>query len=145
IVEAVQTVQRNGIVPILAHIERYAKFIQKPKRLQALKENYQVCYQVNSETVLKARMHRTIRRLFDMEMIDFVATDTHDLAKRRCNMKAAYEKLVSLVGRPYADRLTGRGMTAEAYLGSVNDQAMETVARVYRQKSQLRETSRNMR
>ena len=143
--EAVQTVLRNGAVPVLAHIERYRHFIARVQRVEALKEQYDVYYQVNSETILKSRMHRTVRRLLQQGMIDFVATDTHDLEKRRCNMKAAYEKLVSMVGREYADKLTGHGMTAETYLGAVNEQEMETVSRVYRQKSQLRDKSRNVR
>ncbi len=143
--DAVQTVLRNGVVPIIAHIERYKDFISQPKRLEALKEEYNVYYQVNSETILKRRMHRTIRRLLQLEMIDYVATDTHDLEKRRCNMKATYERLVALVGREYADRLTGNGMTAEAYLGAVDEKAIDQVVKVYRLKSQLKNRERNMR
>jgi protein-tyrosine phosphatase len=143
--EAVQTVLRNGAVPILAHIERYPHFIANLRRVEAFKEEYDVYYQVNTETILKNRLHRTIRRLLQQKMIDYVATDTHDLDKRRCNMKAAYDKLAVTVGPDYADRLTGRGMTAEEYLGSVSEQAMDGVVRVYRQKSQMRDDKRNMR
>lgn len=145
IVEAVQTVLRNGVVPILAHIERYRHFISQVKRVEAFKEDYGVYYQINSETILKNRLHRSVRRLLEQEMIDFVATDSHDMDKRRCNMQEAYDKLVSIVGRKYADKLTGRGYSPEAFLGSVNEQAIESVARVYRQKMQMRDDRRNIR
>ncbi len=143
--DAVQTVLRNGAVPIIAHIERYKDFIAQPKRLEALKEEYNVYYQVNSETILKRRMHRTVKKLLQHEMIDYIATDTHDLEKRRCNMQEAYDRLAELVGAPYADRLTGRGMRAEDYLGSVNEQEMDEVVRAYRMKKELRDDRRNMR
>lgn len=143
--EAVQTVLRNGAVPVLAHIERYRRFVSKVRRVEALKEEYNVYYQVNSETILKQRLSRQVRRLLHNEMIDFVSTDTHDLDKRRCRMKDTYDALVSMVGRKYADRLTGNGSTAEAFLGSVNEEALSLCLRVYRQKSQLRDDRRNMR
>ncbi len=143
--DAVQTVLRTGAVPILAHIERYPRFISQLKRVEKLKEDYDVYYQVNNETILKPRLHRTIRRLLQQGMIDYVGSDTHDLDKRRCNTKAAYEKLVSIAGQEYADKLTGRGMTAEQYLGSVNEQAIDNVVKVFRLKSQLKDRSRNMR
>lgn len=143
--DAVQTVLRTGAVPVIAHIERYPRFIAQLRRVEKLKEDYDVYYQVNNETILKPRLHRTVRRLLQQGMIDFVGSDTHDLDKRRCNMKAAYERLEAIAGRETADRLTGRGMTAEQYLGSVNEQAIDGVVKVFRLKSQLRDKSRNMR
>ena len=143
--DAVQTVLRNGAVPVIAHIERYPRFISQLKHVEKLKEDYDVYYQVNNETILKPRLHRTVRRLLQQGMIDYVGSDTHDLDKRRCNSKAAYEKLEAIAGRETADRLTGRGMTPEQYLGPVSEQAIENVVKVYRLKTQLKDSSRNMR
>ena len=146
--DAVQTVQRSGITPVLAHINRYPRLILPVRRAQELKEEFDVCYQINSECIVNSlnyRINRSIRKLLDDGLIDFVATDSHDLAKRRCNMKATYEKLVSMVGREYADKLTGRNATAEAFLGSVDEEAISLCVRVFRQKSQLRARERNMR
>ena len=142
---AVQAVLRNRIVPVLAHIERYPHLISPLRRALMLKENYNVYYQVNTETILAPRISRPIRKLLQLEMIDIVASDAHNVDKRPCQMKKAHEKLVSLVGRAYADKLTGNGQTAEAFLGSVNEQAMEIVTRIYRQKSQMKDYKRNMR
>jgi len=37
--------------------------------------------------------------------VDFVATDTHDIARRHPNMTQAYATLKELVGQEYADEL----------------------------------------
>jgi protein-tyrosine phosphatase len=146
--EAVQTVLRNAIVPVLAHIERYRNLISPVRRAEALKEDFEVYYQINGECILKnnnPRANRSIRRLLQRGMIDFVASDAHDCDKRRCNMQEAYEKLVTIVGREYADKLTGRQSTIEGFLGPVDEQAISRCVRVFRQKSQLKDDARNLR
>jgi len=146
--DAVQTVLRNSLVPILAHIERYPRFVSHIRFTEALKENYEVYYQINAESILKSpggRTGRAIRQLLQRGMIDFVASDSHDCDKRRCRMAETYEKLAATVGRNYADKLTGNRMSAEAFLGPVDEQAISNCVRVYRQKSQLRDDARNIR
>jgi protein-tyrosine phosphatase len=148
IVEAVQMALRNATVPVLAHIERYRHLIFPVRRAEALKEEYNVFYQINGECILKSRnyrVNRAIRRLLQHKMIDFVASDAHDCDKRPCRMKETYEKLITVAGRDYADKLTGRGSTAEDLLGHIDEQALSNCYRVFRQKSQLKEAARNVR
>ena len=143
--EAVQTVLRNAAVPVLAHIERYRHLIFPVRRAEALKEEFEVYYQINGESILKPRVNRSIRRLLQHGMIDFVASDAHNCDKRRCRMQETYEKLISLVGREYADKLTGKQSTAEDFLGHINELAISNCVRIFRQKSQMKDDARNMR
>ena len=146
--DAVQRVLRGGFVPVLAHIERFSHLIYPIRNAKALKEDDNVLYQVNAQAIIKGssrRSVRAIRRLLDDGMIDFVASDAHDLSDRRCQMQDAYNTLVQWVGQTYADQLTGKHATAETLLGSVDEHAIDTVARVYRQKSQMRDARRNIR
>ncbi len=146
--EAVQTVLSNMAVPVLAHIERYRSLISPVKRAEALKDEFEVYYQINGECILKSpyrRVNRSIRRLLQNGMIDFVASDAHDCDKRRCRMRETHEKLVAVVGREYADKLTGNKSSAEDWLGHIDEQAISNCVRVFRQRGQLRDDARNMR
>lgn len=146
--EAVQTALRNATVPVLAHIERYRSLIYHVRRAEELKEDYHVYYQINGESILKNhnyRISRSLRQLLQQGMIDFVASDAHNCDKRRCNMQEAYEKLVTIAGRGYADKLTGRHSTIEGFLGPIDEQAISRCVRVFRQKSQLKDDARNLR
>ena len=146
--EAVQTVLRNAAVPIIAHIERFPHLIFPVRHAKALKEQYEVYYQINSECILKSsalQINRSIRHLLREGLIDFVASDTHNCGDRRCRMTETYQKLVTMVGREYADKLTGKQATAEEFLGRVDEQAIRNCVRIHRQKSQLRNDERNIR
>ena len=117
---AVQTVLNHGMVPVLAHIERYRNLMFPVRRAEALKEDFEVRYQINCDSVLSTnnhRINRSIRQLLQHERIDFVASDAHDCDMRRCRMREAYERLVSMAGKGYADKLTGRHTTVERLLG----------------------------
>lgn len=146
--DAVQTVLSNRAVPVLAHIERYKSLLSPVRRAEALKDEFEVYYQINGESILKSpyhRVNRSIRRLLQNEMIDFVASDAHDCDKRRCRMRETHERLVSVVGREYADKLTGARMSPDDFLGPINERAISDCVRVYRQKSQMKDDARNLR
>ena len=117
--EAVHVVVNHGMMPVLAHIERYRSLMLPVRRAEVLKENYDVCYQINCNSILtnkNQRISHSIRNLFQLEKIDFVASDAHDCNARRCNMNEAYDKLVTTLGRKYTDRLTGKHTTMERFL-----------------------------
>ena len=109
---AVRKLVYAGYRPILAHIERYSCLMHRLKRVYALKDDYEVCLQVNCNTILNPKgfwVRRGIRRLLDDEMVDFVATDAHNIRSRKTHMREAYRLLRRAYGREYATYLTGRG------------------------------------
>lgn len=111
---AVRTLLRGGYIPILAHIERYPCLMAPGQRAARLKEQYDVQYQINGGLLLRnghGLAARRIRRLFLTQQIDYVASDAHDCERRACCLNEAYERLVPLAGRPYADHLLGNHET----------------------------------
>ncbi len=110
VVEAVLELSDEGFRPILAHVERYGCLMLHPKRAVALHEQHGARYQVNCQTVIDGAgflRGRTIDRLLKEQMIDYIATDAHNVKTRPCRMGAAYHALIKRVDKAYADRLTG--------------------------------------
>lgn len=111
---AINTTLRSGLIPVLAHIERYNRIIFSPKKLCQLKDKYQVFFQIDADCLLNERKYVTnkvMKSLLNKRVIDFVSTDAHDVEIRKCNMTCVYEKLKNMVGDRYADQLTGNHYT----------------------------------
>lgn len=116
---AVGLMERAGYIPVLAHIERYGCFFhgKKPWRL---KERHEVRYQVNADSALERRaLFRggLIKRWFQEELIDFVASDAHDCEGRPFRMRAAYDALAHRYGQERAARLAGAEKTCSIFGG----------------------------
>lgn len=106
--KAVSLAQRTGYRPILAHIERYECMHRKDNAYR-LKKKHRVLYQVNSNTVIESRgffKDLRIRKWFKDELIDFVASDAHDLSRRPFRIREAHQALCERYGKAYADELT---------------------------------------
>ena len=106
--EAVSMLENAGYVPILAHVERYACLFSR--KIYRLKKEHDVRYQVNCGTVVKGLgFFKTwrLRRWFKDELIDFVASDMHDLKKRRNRMGASAHALERYCSQAYIARLMG--------------------------------------
>lgn len=106
---ALSRMQRSGYTTILAHIERYS-CLYKGHNAQSLKQEFDVLFQVNGSTVVASRgffKDRCIKKWFQEELIDFVASDAHNCTSRPFKMLEAYNALVKQVGQDYAKQLTG--------------------------------------
>lgn len=108
IVTAVELLERNGYTPILAHVERYQAL--RGMNIYHLKEQSSALYQVNCNTIIESDgllkdLH--VRRWLRDELIDYVASDSHNCRTRRTHMRKAYTILVKRYGKQYADRLVG--------------------------------------
>jgi len=116
---ALQTTLRSGLIPVLAHIERYNKIIFSPRKLAQLKEKYQVYLQIDTDCLLCERKYVTTRvmiQLLKNGIIDFVSSDAHDTEGRKCNLTCAHAKLASMFGEGYADQLTCNHCTIQDFL-----------------------------
>ncbi|MBQ8648581.1 MAG: hypothetical protein IJ470_00745 [Clostridia bacterium] len=91
-----------GIIPIVAHIERYCK--QRGfKKLLKLVENRTVYAQVNALSVLQPPYSKIANRLIKKGYISFIATDTHSVVNRPPLMNQALRKVEKLLGEKYKD------------------------------------------
>lgn len=105
----VLTLFRSGYIPVIAHVERYHRLYGHGDKLIALKEEADVCYQVNANTVTETQhlpKALFLKKLFRAEAVDLIATDAHDGRYRPPNMQSAYHVLEARYGREYARRLT---------------------------------------
>lgn len=105
---ALTLMKRNGYIPILAHIERY-NCLYRGRTAAKLKERYNVRYQVNANTVLSDQGYfrtRKIRSWFENELVDFIASDAHNVQNRRTKLRKAFSTLKKQYGQQ-AEQLMG--------------------------------------
>ena len=107
--EALSELRRYGYLPIVAHVERYLCLLKHPARLQELKRELNVCYQVNCGTIIKQRNFTTrhfLKKMMNWDLLDVIGTDAHHAANMRtCNMRDAWYALKREFGREYAYEL----------------------------------------
>lgn len=108
IVEHVYNIKMLGFDVIVAHVERYDYLtiddIYELKELGAY-------LQVNSNSIINKRnkeRYKKIRNLLKNNLIDFVATDCHNITSRPPNLKDAYLELQKLVSKTKANDLVFR-------------------------------------
>lgn len=106
--QALTLVRDAGYRTILAHIERY--HCMYGLGAYRIKEQFDVDYQLNCASIVKGRgflKDICISKWLKDQLIDFVATDTHDVVRRPSCMQQAYDILEKRYGSAYAAKLTG--------------------------------------
>lgn len=91
--------------PIVAHIERYP-YLSKQDYVSIKKSGGLI--QINSEALFGVygfKHRRNIKFLFAEKLVDFVASDCHNLTNRKPNLKKAYQKVLKMYGKAYADKI----------------------------------------
>lgn len=108
---AARTLMNEGYYPVLAHIERYDCLVRHVERVYELRDFPNLRLQINCSTVIKPHgfffVKKFCERLFHEQMIDYVATDSHNTHARAVNMREAYRVLRERYGLRYAAQLTG--------------------------------------
>lgn len=96
----------NGYIPILAHVERYLQ-CRNMERVRELSD-MGVRIQVNAGALLGKqgfRMKHFCWKLVTEDLIDFIASDAHDLKHRTPNLGKIIKKLEQKQGRAYVKRI----------------------------------------
>ena len=101
-----------GLIPIVAHIERYQALENNEKYLKEIIS--MGCYtQVNSSNILKPKFfndkNRALKKrakyFLERDLVHFIASDMHNLSKRPPYMKDAYEIISKKYGEKKAREL----------------------------------------
>lgn len=96
-----------GLVPVIAHAERY-KYIQENPRCAEKLRKEGTYIQANADAIigrdLKIRVD-TARKLVTAGYVDIVASDVHDPEIRKPSLAKCYGYLKKKVGKEYADCL----------------------------------------
>ena len=108
---ALRELANSGYRPILAHIERYLCLQEKPEVITEIRD-LGVKIQMNAKTVIHSKgllsSKRFVRKLLKDGIVDFVATDSHNMSTRPICLRAAYDFLEKNYGEEKADSLTWR-------------------------------------
>lgn len=107
--DALENLLCYGFIPIIAHVERYACLTHFPSRAEKMKEELDVCFQVNCTSILSNKgmgNHKFAEKLLDWDLVDALGTDAHSPHTRSVHMLEAWKKLKKDFGAAYANELT---------------------------------------
>lgn len=93
-----------GIIPIIAHVERYFKAKNYKKLLKFLVEE-NIPAQINASSVLMPFFKRPIKKLLKENIAKFIATDSHSINERPPMLIPALKVITDLFGEEYKKRL----------------------------------------
>ena len=96
----------HGYQPIIAHVERYF-CCQKMEKIQELKD-MGALIQVNAGSVLGEegwKLKKFCLDLMKKDLVDFVASDTHNTSDRKLNLKKCASYVTKKMGKQYAERI----------------------------------------
>jgi protein-tyrosine phosphatase len=101
----VYDLKHMGYLPIVAHVERYTYL--EDYHYQPIK-NAGGLLQVNTTSILglDAKVKKgLVSKLFKAKLVDFVASDAHNLGVRIPNLKETYQFLQKQIDQEYLDDL----------------------------------------
>lgn len=101
-----------GTIPVIAHIERYDCLENNINRIGELKD-LGCLMQVNSSSILKPKLfgdrHKTYKKrakvFLEKNIVDFIASDMHNITNRKPYMKEAYVIIKEKYGKERAEKL----------------------------------------
>ena len=110
-----------GIIPIIAHIERYYKAKNYRNFLKFIKE-HNILTQVNANAFFLPKYKRVIKKLFKMDIVNFIASDTHSPTFRPPMINDALDFIEEKFGKDIKDRLieNSNNLYIEISKGEIN-------------------------
>lgn len=98
----------EGLIPVIAHAERLRCFWFNPEELIRLRSELEIRIQLNAGAVLNPRnlwTGRLTRRLLKEGAADYIASDAHNLSRRKTRMRETYRRVADEYGVSMARRL----------------------------------------
>ena len=85
--------QLQGIVPILAHVERYGYLMHNPRELFDLVSEG-VIIQINASSIVrKCKRQKMLKKFLQLNLVHIISTDTHSIDKRPPLMEPAFQQI----------------------------------------------------
>lgn len=94
-------IEKQGIIPIIAHLERYHRSRQYKKLLKYIKKNGILAH-INASSLFSSNRRKITEKLIKGGYVNFIATDAHSMEKRPPLMKKALEYISENIGAEYA-------------------------------------------
>ena len=105
--ETIRRLRDAGVIPILAHPERYAELLHDPGVIETLIQ-LGCLVQVTASSVTEPSSQygfQALKRWVQRGVVHFIASDGHSEDGRRPTMSAAYRQVAAWAGPSVADRL----------------------------------------
>jgi protein-tyrosine phosphatase len=102
---AVHELKLMGYKTIIAHIEQYHAVREKYEDIRQLKADGAVIQCNNDSFNKKSRYSNVVGELMKRNLVDFVASDCHNMDDRAPGLKKTYKSVRSKYGREFADRI----------------------------------------
>ena len=99
--ETVYDIKSRGLIPIMAHIERFYEYRDMFDDLKSIG----VKFQVNADSFLEKQSAKLMYDLFQNGYIHLLGSDMHNLDSRKNNLKEAYQVIAKKFGKEYSDYL----------------------------------------
>lgn len=106
--QTLRELQDNGILPILAHVERYPYVMEDPQLLYEWVAAGAYA-QINAGALLDAKLRKKLVRLISWGLVHVISTDTHSPDKRPPKMAEAVQALRRSIGDEEADTIIANG------------------------------------
>lgn len=104
---SVYELANEGITPVLAHMDRYF-YRQEPDAIQSLlRSGFPV--QISTSAILRPVFGRKFVRMMERELNVVLASDCHDLGKRKPDMGPAVARLTKKLGEETVETILQRG------------------------------------
>ncbi len=96
--------ERQGLIPILAHIERYNKVSGYKKLLKLIADGYALAH-INAGAVVSKETTRLCEKLIKGGYVSYLASDTHSPNGRPPQIDKALSVITERLGKSAANRL----------------------------------------
>lgn len=102
--DIIDITERQGLTPILAHIERYSKVSGFKKLLKLISDGYAYAH-INASSVVNKENARFCEKLIKGGFVSYIASDTHSPDLRPPLIKPALDTIAERLGNSAANRL----------------------------------------
>ncbi len=96
--------ERQGLTPILAHIERYSKVKGYKKLLKLILNGYALAH-INAGAVVSKEETKACEKLIKGGYVSYLASDTHSVHNRPPQIKPALDIIAQRLGKSASNRL----------------------------------------
>lgn len=112
--------EKSGMIPLIAHVDRYIKLLHDKKIIDKL-SGLPVLIQANASFFSNKKTARLALSLLSKEKIHLLGSDCHNVVTRRPNLGEAFEIINSKLGRDALQRISEN----ERLVFSQNKSALE--------------------
>lgn len=101
-------ISNRGIIPIIAHIERYLPYQRRSGKLEELLD-LGVIIQTNGESVIETKQRRHILKMIEKNKVHLLGSDCHNMSERPPNLDLALDIISKKVGNTALKRIDSNG------------------------------------